>query len=150
MAIYDRRSQQYGGGVTVKWLLKSDPETYSFADLERDGQTRWDGVSNNLALKHLRNVHRGDTVLIYHTGEERAIVGTADVTSDPYPDPNEKDPRRVVVDLKAGKRLGQPVSLDRIKRQPALKDFELVRLPRLSVMPVGEPHWKALMELAKG
>jgi predicted RNA-binding protein with PUA-like domain len=136
--------------VTVQWLLKSDPETYSFADLERDGQTRWDGVSNNLALKHLRSIQQGDTVLIYHTGEERAIVGTAEVTSDPYPDPKQKDPRRVVVDLKAGKRLARPVTLDEIKRQPALKDFELVRLPRLSVMPVGEPQWKALMELAKG
>lgn len=133
----------------MQWLLKSDPETYSFADLERDGQTRWDGVSNNLALKHLRSIQQGDTVLIYHTGEERAIVGTAEVTSDPYPDPKQKDPRRVVVDLKAGKRLAQPVTLDEIKRQPALKDFELVRLPRLSVMPVGEPQWKALMELAK-
>jgi predicted RNA-binding protein with PUA-like domain len=136
--------------VTVQWLLKSDPETYSFADLERDGQTRWDGVSNNLALKHLRSIQQGDTVLIYHTGEERAIVGTAEVTSDPYPDPKQKDPRRVVVDLKAGKRLARPVTLDEIKRQPALKDFELVRLARLSVMPVGEPQWKALMELAKG
>jgi predicted RNA-binding protein with PUA-like domain len=133
----------------VKWLLKSDPESYSFADLERDGQTRWDGVSNNLALKHLRSIHRGDMVLIYHTGEERAIVGTAEVISDPYPDPNEKDLRRVVVDLKVGKHLARPVSLDEIKHQPALKDFELVRLPRLSVMPVDEPQWKVLMELAK-
>lgn len=134
----------------MKWLLKSDPETYSFADLEREGQTRWDGVSNNLALKHLRNIHRGDTVLIYHTGEERVIVGEAEVSSDPYPDPNQKDARRVVVDLKAGKRLPRPVSLDEIKRQPGLKDFELVRLPRLSVMPVSEPQWQAMMKLAQG
>jgi predicted RNA-binding protein with PUA-like domain len=136
--------------VTVKWLLKSDPETYSFGDLERDGQTRWDGVSNNLALKHLRSIQQGDTVLIYHTGEERAIVGTAEAASAPYPDPRQEDPRRVVVDLKAGKRLTRLVTLDEIKRQPALKDFALVRLPRLSVMPVAEPHWKTLMELAKG
>ena len=134
----------------MKWLLKSDPETYSFGDLERDGQTRWDGVSNNLALKHLRSIQQGDTVLIYHTGEERAIVGTAEAASAPYPDPKQKDPRRAVVDLKAGKRLTRPVTLDEIKRQPALKDFALVRLPRLSVMPVAEPHWKTLMELAKG
>ena len=134
----------------MKWLLKSDPETYSFGDLERDGQTRWDGVSNNLALKHLRSIQQGDTVLIYHTGEERAIVGTAEAASAPYPDPKQKDPRRAVVDLKAGKRLTRPVTLDEIKRQPALKDFALVRLPRLSVMPVAELHWKTLMELAKG
>ena len=134
----------------MKWLLKSDPETYSFGDLERDGQTRWDGVSNNLALKHLRSIQQGDTVLIYHTGEERAIVGTAEAASAPYPDPRQEDPRRVVVDLKAGKHLTRPVTLDEIKRQPALKDFALVRLPRLSVMPVAELHWKTLMELAKG
>ena len=134
----------------MKWLLKSDPDTYSFADLERDGQTRWDGVSNNLALKHLRSMHRGDAALIYHTGAERAIVGTAEVVSDPYSDPKHKDSRLVVVDLKAGKPLPHPVSLEEIKRQAALKDFELVRLPRLSVMPVSESQWKILMELAQG
>lgn len=133
----------------MKWLLKSDPESYSFADLEREGQTCWDGVSNNLALKHLRSMHRGDTALIYHTGEERAIVGMAELVSDPYPDPKQKDSRLVVVDLKAGKPLPHPVSLEEIKRQAALKDFELVRLPRLSVMPVSESQWKILMDLAK-
>jgi len=133
----------------VKWLLKSDPDAYSFADLERDGQTRWDGVSNNLALKHLRSIHQGDTALIYQTGDDKAVVGLAEVLTDAYPDPKQKDPRLVVVDLKAGRRLSRPVSLDEIKRQPALKDFDLVRLPRLSVMPVNEQQWKALMDLAK-
>lgn len=133
----------------MKWLLKSDPDTYSFADLERDGQTRWDGVSNNLALKHLRSIHKGDTALIYQTGDDKAVVGLAEVLTDPYPDPNQKDARLVVVDLKAGKRLARPVPLDEIKRQPALKDLDLVRLPRLSVMPVSEAHWKALLDLAK-
>lgn len=132
----------------MKWLLKSDPDTYSFADLERDGQTRWDGVSNNLALKHLRSAHRGDEALIYHTGEERAVVGTAEITSDAYADPKQKDPRLVVVDLKVGKRLPRPVPLDEIKRQIALKDFALVRMPRLSVMPVNDAQWKLIMELA--
>lgn len=133
----------------MKWLLKSDPDAYSFADLERDGQTRWDGVSNNLALKHLRSIHQGDTALIYQTGDDKAVVGLAEVLTDAYPDPKQKDPRLVVVDLKAGRRLSRPVSLDEIKRQPALKDFDLVRLPRLSVMPVNEQQWKALMDLAK-
>jgi predicted RNA-binding protein with PUA-like domain len=133
----------------VKWLLKSDPDTYSFADLERDVQTRWDGISNNLALKHLRSIHKGDTALIYQTGDDKAIVGLAEVLTDAYPDPKQKDPRLVVVDLKAGRRLPRPVSLDEIKRQSALKDFDLVRLPRLSVMPVSEAQWKTLMELAK-
>jgi len=133
----------------VKWLLKSDPETYSFADLEQDGRTRWDGISNNLALKHLRNIRKGDTALVYHTGEERAWVGTAEVTSDPYPDPKQKDPRLVVVDLKAGRRLPRPVPLDEIKRLPGLENFDLVRLPRLSVMPVSEAQWQKLMRLSR-
>jgi len=133
----------------MKWLLKSDPDTYSFADLERDGQTRWDGVSNNLALKHLRSAHRGDQALIYHTGEERAVVGTAEIISDAYPDPKQKDPRLVVVDLKAGPRLARPVPLDEIKRQSALRDFALVRMPRLSVMPVNDAQWKLIMKLAE-
>ena len=135
--------------MTVKWLLKTDPEAYSFADLERVGQTRWDGVSNSLALKNLRGFHRGDAVLIYHTGGERAVVGTAQVVSDPYPDPKQKNARLVAVDLRAGSRLAQPLSLDAIKRHPSLKSFDLVRLPRLSVMPVSEVEWNALMELVE-
>jgi len=134
--------------LAAKWLFKSDPDTYSFADLERDGQTVWDGVSNNLALKHLRSVHRGDQALIYHTGDEKAVVGLAEVVSDAYPDPKQKNPRLVVVDVKASERLARPVSLDEIKKQVALKDFDLVRLPRLSVMPVSEAQWNAIMKLA--
>jgi predicted RNA-binding protein with PUA-like domain len=132
----------------AKWLFKSDPDTYSFADLERDGQTVWDGVSNNLALKHLRSVRRGDQALIYHTGDEKAVVGLAEVVSDAYPDPKQKNPRLVVVDVKASERLPRPVSLGEIKKQAALKDFDLVRLPRLSVMPVSEAQWNAIMKLA--
>lgn len=135
--------------MAAKWLFKSDPDTYSFADLERDGQTVWDGVSNNLALKHLRSVHRGDVVLVYHTGEEKAVVGMAELVSDPYRDPKQKDARLSVVDLKAGPRLARPVTLAEIKQQAALKDFYLVRLPRLSVMPVSDAQWKAIMDLAK-
>jgi len=133
----------------AKWLFKSDPDTYSFADLERDGQTVWDGVSNNLALKHLRSARRGDQALIYHTGDEKAVVGLAEVVSDAYADPKQKDPRLVVVDLEARERLARPVSLDEIKKQAALKNFDLVRLPRLSVMPVSEAQWNAIMKLAK-
>ncbi|PYU94928.1 MAG: EVE domain-containing protein [Acidobacteria bacterium] len=134
--------------MAAKWLFKSDPDTYSFANLERDGQTVWDGVSNNLALKHLRSVRRGDQALIYHTGDEKAVVGLAEVVNDAYPDPKQKDSRLVVVDVKASERLARPVSLDEIKKQVALKDFDLVRLPRLSVMPVSEAQWNAIMKLA--
>ena len=135
--------------MAQKWLFKSDPETYSLSDLEREGKTVWDGVTNNLALKHLRSVHKGDSVLIYHTGDERAILGIAEVLRDAYPDPKRKDSRLVVVDIKAVKRLQRPVSLDEIKKQASLKEFALVRLPRLSVMPVSESQWTELLALGK-
>lgn len=135
--------------MAQKWLFKSDPETYSLSDLEREGKTVWDGVTNNLALKHLRSVRKGDSVLIYHTGDERAILGIAEVLRDAYPDPKRKDSRLVVVDIKAVKRLQRPVTLDEIKKQASLKDFALVRLPRLSVMPVSESQWTELLALGK-
>jgi predicted RNA-binding protein with PUA-like domain len=134
--------------LAAKWLLKSDPETYSYSDLERDGQTVWDGVSNNLALKHLRSMRRGDWALIYHSGSERAVVGLAEITRDPFPDPGRKEARGVAVDIRALKRLPRTISLDEIKKQRPLQEFDLVRLPRLSVMPVSESHWKLLLSLA--
>ena len=134
--------------MAAKWLLKSDPDHYSFSDLVRDSQTIWDGVSNNLALKHLRNLRPGDLAVIYHTGSERAAVGIAEILSDPYPDPKAKDPRLAVVDVAAQEKLARPVGLDEIKKQAALKNFDLVRLPRLSVMPVSESQWNALLVLA--
>ncbi len=131
------------------WLLKSDPDEYSFDDLVRDGKTVWEGVSNNLALKNLRNIRRGDLALVYHTGKERAVVGLAEFTSDPYPDPKKKDPRLVVVEVAAKEKLAQPVSLDEIRKHADLKDLDLVRLPRLSVMPVSGRHWNAIQALAR-
>ena len=94
-------------------------------------------------------MRRGDQALIYHTGDEKAVVGLAEVVSDAYPDPKQKDPRLVVVDLEARERLARPVSLGEIKKQAALKNFDLVRLSRLSVMPVSEAQWNAIMKLAK-
>jgi predicted RNA-binding protein with PUA-like domain len=132
-----------------KWLFKSDPEHYSYQDLARDKKTVWDGISNNLALKHLRNIRRGDEVMIYHSGRERAVVGLAEVLCDPYLDPKQKDPRLVVVDIAARGTVPKPIGLDEIKKHAGLKDFDLVRLPRLSVMPVSDKHWKALISLSK-
>ncbi|HTV55833.1 MAG TPA: EVE domain-containing protein [Terriglobia bacterium] len=132
-----------------KWLLKSEPGHYSLADLQRDGQTVWDGVSNNLALKNLRMMRAGDLTLIYHTGKEKAIVGIAEVASDPYPDPKQKNPRLAVIDLKFREFLPRPVTLGEIRKQTPLRDFDLVRLPRLSVVPVSETQWKALSRLAQ-
>lgn len=132
----------------AKWILKSDPVHYSFVDLERDQKTVWDGVTNNLALKHIRAICRGDLALIYHTGEERSLVGIAEVLSDPYPDPKLKNPKIVIFELKAVERLPRSVSLDEVKKQPSLRNFDLVRLPRLSVMPVTEEQWCELLKLA--
>jgi predicted RNA-binding protein with PUA-like domain len=132
----------------ASWLFKEEPEHYSFADLERDGTTLWDGVSNNLARQHLRRVRRGDRVLFYHTGKEKAVVGQMRVTGDPRPDPGGDDPKAVVVEVKPVRRLPRPVPLSRIKEDPVLADWDLVRLPRLSVLPVTDAQWGRVQELA--
>lgn len=131
------------------WLLKTEPEEYSYSDLEHNGSTVWNGVSNALALKHLRTMAIGDLALIYHTGKERRIIGVAEVTSQPYPDPKLDDTKRVVVDLQPVQRLPQPVSLAQIKKDSSFADFDLLRLPRLSVVPVSELHWERLLQLSK-
>ncbi|HVM62129.1 MAG TPA: EVE domain-containing protein [Verrucomicrobiae bacterium] len=130
------------------WLLKTEPSTYSFADLERDKKAVWDGVSNPLALKHLRAMKKGDLAFIYHTGDEKQIVGIAEVTSDAYPDPKEKDEKLVVADLKPRERLKKPVTLSAVKSLSEFRDWELVRMGRLSVMPVSENRWKKLLKMA--
>ncbi|MFQ5684495.1 MAG: EVE domain-containing protein [Candidatus Binatia bacterium] len=126
------------------WLFKTEPNAYSFEQLERDKGTVWDGVKNNLALKYLRGVSRGDWILIYHTGGEKAAVGVAKVMKGPYPDPARKDPKLVVVDIKPEKALARSVSLSEMKANPKLAGCELLRLPRLSIMPVSERHWKVI------
>jgi len=133
----------------ASFLFKTEPSTYSHADLMRDRRTVWDGVSNALALKHLRSVKRGDTVVIYHTGDEKQVVGLATAASDSYPDPNLDDPRRVVVDLTAGRPLHAPVPLSAFRADSVLRTVELVRLPRLSVMPLTAAHLKQLLKLAE-
>jgi len=130
------------------WLLKTEPSTYSFADLERDKHAVWDGVANALALKHLRLMKRGDLAFIYHTGNEKQIVGIAEVTSDPYPDPKENDPKLAVIDLKPREKLPRPVTLAEIKTARGFLDFELVRIGRLSVMPVSASRWQGLWKMA--
>ncbi|HUL71235.1 MAG TPA: EVE domain-containing protein [Gemmatimonadales bacterium] len=131
------------------WLLKTEPSTFSFDQLERDGKTVWDGVRNNLALMHLRAMKPNDRLLIYHTGATKAVVGMAKVVSKPYPDPKQQDPRWVVVDVAPDGRLAKPVTLAAIKADPAFADFPLVRMSRLSVMPVSSEHWSRLLSLAK-
>jgi predicted RNA-binding protein with PUA-like domain len=130
------------------WLLKTEPSTYSFADLEHEKRAVWDGVANALALKHLRLMKRGDLAFIYHTGDEKQIIGIAEVTSDPYPDPKENDPKLAVVELKPRERLPRPVTLTEIKARGEFQNFELVRMGRLSVMPVSDSRWQRLRKMA--
>lgn len=131
------------------WLLKTEPTTYSYADLERDKKAVWDGVSNPVALKHLRSMQKGDLAFIYHTGEEKAIVGIAEITSAPYPDPKNDDERLVVVDLKPKEKLKSPVTLAAVKARKEFAQWELGRVPRLSVMPVSTAHWKKLLAMSQ-
>jgi predicted RNA-binding protein with PUA-like domain len=130
------------------WLLKSEPSVYSYADLERDQKTVWDGVTNPLALKHVRQVQKGDLALIYHTGDEKSVVGIAEIASGPYADPKQTNSKLAVFDIKPQKKLDRSVSLSEIKANQKFKDFELVRLARLSVMPVSEAYWNLLMKMA--
>lgn len=129
--------------------MKTEPGTYSYDDLERDGKAVWDGVSNPVALKHIRSMKKGDQVLVYHTGDEKSMIGIAEVTSAPYADPKSKDPRLAVVDLKPVRKLANPVSLAAVKAEKIFKDFELVRIPRLSVMPVPTNLWRYIMQMSR-
>jgi predicted RNA-binding protein with PUA-like domain len=126
-----------------RWLFKTEPSEYSFDQLVSEGKTTWNGVKNNLALKHLRAVKKGDQILIYHTGDEKSVIGTARALSDGYPDP--KDASLAVVDIAPGKRLAKPVTLASLKTKPALADFALVRVPRLSVMRVTDAQWDLIV-----
>lgn len=128
------------------WLFKQEPSTYSYSQLEKDGRTVWDGVANNLALKHLRAVKKGDKAIFYHTGDEKQAVGIMDIISDPYPDP--KDSKLVVVDVRPAGRLARPVTLEQIKNDRAFAGWELVRISRLSVMPVPDKLWDRMMKMA--
>jgi predicted RNA-binding protein with PUA-like domain len=134
----------------ANWLLKTEPSVYSFSDFQRDKTTIWDGIKNNLALKHLKTVKAGDRCIIYHTGGERICVGLATATSGAYPDPEKNDPRLLVFDIKVGKPLNHPVSLAEMKLNPKLEGFDLFRLGRLSFVPVSDGHYDVIMEMAKG
>ena len=128
------------------WLLKTEPDSYSWDDLVRDGKTVWDGVRNFQARSNLKKMAKGDTVYIYHTGAEKAIVGEARVTKAPFPDPKDGD--WVVVELTPGKPLKKPVSLAQIKSDKRLSGMVLVRASRLSVQPVSASEYEIINALS--
>jgi predicted RNA-binding protein with PUA-like domain len=129
------------------WLLKTEPSDYSFGDLQREKRVVWSGVSNAAALKNLRAMAKGDEVLIYHTGDERAVVGLATVAKAAYPDPNQKDARFVVVDLAAKSALKKPVTLAMIKADVRFAEWGLVKIGRLSVVPTTKEQFEAVLKL---
>lgn len=131
------------------YLLKTEPDSYAWDDLERDGSTVWDGVRNYTALKHIRDVREGDMGFLYHTGKERRIVGVVRVTSDAYPDPQAETEDVYVFDVEPVERLERPVTLGEIKDDPAFQEWDLVRLPRLSVMPVPPELWERVLEMSR-
>ena len=134
------------------WLTKQEPSGsrgYNILQLQKDMKTTWDGVHNNLALKHMRNMKKGDLAFFYHTGKERQIVGIMNIISDPYPNPEESNERFVVVDVKFKKILKNPVTLDQIKKEKKLKDWELLKISRLSVMPVSKQIWEYIIKMSQ-
>jgi len=129
------------------WLLKTEPSTYSFDDLTRDQTTRWDGITNPAALRNLREAEVGDRAIVYHTGDEKAAVGVAEIVRAAYPDP--KDARLVVVDLKAGARLQRPVTLAQLKADPEFAESALVRQGRLSFVRITPAQWRRIEALSR-
>jgi predicted RNA-binding protein with PUA-like domain len=132
----------------VNWLFKEEPSHYSFQQLQKDGGTVWSGVRNALAQKHLGSVRKGDRIFYYHTGDEKAVVGIATALADAYPDPNDKSGKAAVVDVAPVRKLNRPVTLKEIKADPSFKTFPLVRISRLSVMPVSDDEWKRIEKMA--
>jgi len=134
------------------WLAKQEPNGprgYNFETLKKDKKTVWDGVHNNLALKHMREMKGGDLVLFYHTGDERQAVGIMEVISEPYPNPKEDNKRFIVVDVKYKKSLKRPITLHEMKKQKKFQNWELIRISRLSVMPVPKHIWDAIIVISQ-
>ena len=131
------------------WLVKSEPNTYSFEQLVKDGSTTWDGVRNYAARNHLKSMKKNDEVLYYHSMEGLEIVGIAKVSKEYFQDPTTDEDAWVAVELKPVKKLKHPVPLTEVKKHPKLKNMALVRLGRLSVQPVTEEEWKIVLDLAK-
>lgn len=133
----------------AQWLVKEEPENYPYDQLERDRKTVWAGVKNPLAQKHLRAIRRGDRIFYYHTGKQKAVVGVAKAAGDAYPDPNDAAGKLFVVDIVPDKKLPRPVTLAEIKADAAFTSFPLVRMSRLSVMPVTDAEWARVEKISR-
>jgi predicted RNA-binding protein with PUA-like domain len=131
------------------WLCKQEPSTYNIDTLQKEKNTIWDGIHNNLALKHINAMKKGDLVFFYHSGDEKQIVGIMEITSAPYSNPKEKDKRFVVIDVKYKKRLTRPVTLSEIKSNKLFQNWELLRISRLSVMPVSSQIWNEIIKISQ-
>ena len=134
----------------AQWLVKEEPEHYSYDQLVKEKKTVWAGVKNPLAQKHLRSIKRGDRVFYYHTGKEKAIVAIATAASDAYPDPKDATKKAFVVDIAPVKKLARPVTLAEVKADRAFASFPLVRMSRLSVMPVTDEEWARIEKMSAG
>jgi predicted RNA-binding protein with PUA-like domain len=132
------------------WLVKSEPNTYSFDDLVRDGGTVWDGVRNNAAALHLKAMKVGEEALFYHSQEGKSVVGIAKVAKTAFPDKSDPTGRFVAVELKPVRALKKEVTLTEMKAKPALKDMAMIRQSRLSVSPVTDAEWKLILQMAGG
>jgi predicted RNA-binding protein with PUA-like domain len=133
----------------MRWLVKEEPTNYNYDQFTADGSTIWSGVKNPVAQRNLRSMKKGDRVFYYHTGNEKAIIGTAKVTVPAYDDPKDKSGKLVVVELAPDKKLKRPVTLAEIKASGRFADWALVRIPRLSVMPVTDEQWEAIEAMAR-
>ena len=131
------------------WLVKQEASSYSWSDFVAEGQTSWTGVRNYTARNNLRKMRKGDEVLFYHSGKEKAVVGIAKVTHRAYPDPTATEGDWSAVDLVPIKSLGRPVTLRQIKSHPRLKQIQLVRQPRLSVLPMAAAEFRAIVLMGK-
>jgi predicted RNA-binding protein with PUA-like domain len=129
------------------WILKSEPSTYSYEDLVKEGKTVWDGVHNPQALMNIRSMKKGDLAFFYHSGEGKCIVGIAEIVSSPYPDPKQKDPKLAVIEIAPKKKVNHEITLSDIKATKMFSELKLVRQPRLSVIPVPPEMWKALLRM---
>src|SRR4030095_2584159 len=134
--------------VMAQWLVKEEPDHYNYGQLEKDKKTVWAGVRNPLAQKHLRSIKSGDRIFYYHPVKEKAVAPTAKATSDAYPDPNDKSGKLSVVDIAPDKKLARAVTLAEIKSDKAFASFPLVRMSRLSVMPVTDTEWERIEKLS--